>query len=382
MSKHNKPILKWPGGKERELNSILISLPKKIENYYEPFVGGGAVFVNVCAKSYFINDITSELTSLYKILKNNNSRNIFNNHLSIIDTNWNKINQFVKSKKMEIIDQYKEFKTFSDKSLLQKNVSKFISCNKNFFISNFHLPFDNQKENYLLELNKNIVRKIERMSKIEEKKGELSEDDILKNIESAIKSGFYMHMRYYLNSINEHDFNDVEKAIVFYFIRTYTYSGMFRYNNKGEFNVPYGGIAYNNNSFAKKIETFNSENLINRLQSTEIGNLDFYDFLTSNKPSINDFLFLDPPYDTDFSTYNKNEFNKDDQIRLSNYLINECEANWMLVIKNTKFIYDLYDNKKLYISSFDKKYQVSFMNRNNQDTEHLLITNYKTALVF
>ena len=327
MSKHNKPILKWPGGKERELNSILISLPKKIENYYEPFVGGGAVFVNVCAKSYFINDITSELTSLYKILKNNNSRNIFNNHLSIIDTNWNKINQFVKSKKMEIIDQYKEFKTFSDKSLLQKNVSKFISCNKNFFISNFHLPFDNQKENYLLELNKNIVRKIERMSKIEEKKGELSEDDILKNIESAIKSGFYMHMRYYLNSINEHDFNDVEKAIVFYFIRTYTYSGMFRYNNKGEFNVPYGGIAYNNNSFAKKIETFNSENLINRLQSTEIGNLDFYDFLTSNKPSINDFLFLDPPYDTDFSTYNKNEFNKDDQIRLSNYLINECESN-------------------------------------------------------
>ena len=191
-----------------------------------------------------------------------------------------------------------------------------------------------------------------------------------------------MHMRYYLNSINEHDFNDVEKAIVFYFIRTYTYSGMFRYNNKGEFNVPYGGIAYNNNSFAKKIETFNSENLINRLQSTEIGNLDFYDFLTSNKPSINDFLFLDPPYDTDFSTYNKNEFNKDDQIRLSNYLINECEANWMLVIKNTKFIYDLYDNKKLYISSFYKKYQANFMNRNNQDTEHLLITIYKTALVF
>ena len=76
------------------------------------------------------------------------------------------------------------------------------------------------------------------------------------------------------------------------------------------------------------------------------------------------------------------ELNKDDQIRLSNYLINKCEANCMLVIKNTKFIYDLYDNKKLYISSFYKKYQANFMNRNNQDTEHLLITIYKTALVF
>ena len=36
MSRYNKPILKWPGGKERELNSILSSLPKTIENYYEP----------------------------------------------------------------------------------------------------------------------------------------------------------------------------------------------------------------------------------------------------------------------------------------------------------------------------------------------------------
>ena len=72
MNKYNKPILKWPGGKERELSSILSSLPQTIENYYEPFVGGGAVFVNISAEKYFINDITSELTSLYKILKNEN----------------------------------------------------------------------------------------------------------------------------------------------------------------------------------------------------------------------------------------------------------------------------------------------------------------------
>ena len=378
MSKYNKPILKWPGGKERELNSILSSLPETIENYYEPFVGGGAVFVNISAKKYFINDITSELTSLYKILKNKESRNIFNKHLSRIDKNWISINQFVNNEKLELINIYKEFRTFSNKTILLKDVSKLISSNNIFFSNNFHKPFDGQKNKYLLEINKNIIRKMERMSKIEEKKGELSEDDILKNIESAMKSGFYMHMRYYLNSINEHGFDDIEKAIVFYFIRTYTYSGMFRYNSKGEFNVPYGGIAYNKNSFAKKIVNFNSKSLINRLESTEIGNLDFHEFLMSYKPTNNDFLFLDPPYDTEFSTYNKNEFNKDDQVRLSDYLINECDGNWMLIIKNTDFIYNLYNHEKLYVSSFDKKYQVSFMNRNNQDTEHLMITNYKT----
>ena len=48
----------------------------------------------------------------------------------------------------------------------------------------------------------------------------------------------------------------------------------------------------------------------------------------------------------------------------------------MLIIKNTDFIFNLYDGKGFNIQSFDKKYLVSFMNRNDKDVEHLLITNY------
>jgi len=47
----------------------------------------------------------------------------------------------------------------------------------------------------------------------------------------------------------------------------------------------------------------------------------------------------------------------------------------MLIIKNTPFIYDLYSKAKLNISAFEKKYLVSFMNRNNKDVKHLLIKN-------
>ena len=89
-----------------------------------------------------------------------------------------------------------------------------------------------------------------------------------------------------------------------------------------------------------------------------------------------DFIFLDPPYDSEFSTYAKNEFTKDDQMRLADYLINKCNAKWMIVIKNTPFIYSLYNNDKLNISSFSKKYLVSFQNRNDKNAEHLLIKNY------
>src|SRR5205807_6595584 len=89
-----------------------------------------------------------------------------------------------------------------------------------------------------------------------------------------------------------------------------------------------------------------------------------------------DFIFLDPPYDSEFSTYTQNTFDKRDQERLAHYLLNRCAAKFMLVIKNTPTIFNLYAEKGLNIQTFDKKYLVSFQDRNNRESEHLMITNY------
>jgi DNA adenine methylase len=128
--------------------------------------------------------------------------------------------------------------------------------------------------------------------------------------------------------------------------------------------------------FRKKIEYLKSEPLQKLLTKTKIVNDDFEDFFRYNNPSKRDFVFLDPPYDTEFSTYAQNDFVKTDQERLANYLINDCKAKWMMIIKNTDFILNLYTHPKVNVLTFDKKYLVSFMNRNNKNTEHLLITNY------
>src|SRR5258708_4259160 len=53
-------FLKWAGGKEQELRYILPLIPS-FNNYYEPFVGGGAVFFSIQAPRKFINDKSSEL---------------------------------------------------------------------------------------------------------------------------------------------------------------------------------------------------------------------------------------------------------------------------------------------------------------------------------
>ena len=59
-----RPIIKWPGGKEKELKYIIPNLPV-FNRYFEPFVGGGAVFTGIQAEEYFINDLSSELIELY-----------------------------------------------------------------------------------------------------------------------------------------------------------------------------------------------------------------------------------------------------------------------------------------------------------------------------
>lgn len=71
-------------------------------------------------------------------------------------------------------------------------------------------------------------------------------------------------------------------------------------------------------------------------------------------------------------------------LSLADYLINETKANWMMVIKNTELISSLYpagqktvNGSQVYLNAFDKSYQVSFMNRNDKDVEHLIITNYE-----
>jgi DNA adenine methylase len=370
------PILKWAGGKEKELKYIMPLIPKNINKYFEPFVGGGAVYLSIKAKEYYINDKSDELINLYKSIQKEEKEFFY--YLNEINHNWKLISNIVKDNKDMFIRIYKLFRN-NEINLedIENEISSFILKQSHLFNGMFDYLFNKDIKHFFNEINKSLTSKIKRMKKIESEKNIMPDEDILDNIESALKSAFYTHFRYLYNNIQKFNINKNFATAIFFFIRNYAYSGMFRYNSKGEFNVPYGGIGYNKKNLDKKIEYFHNSLLINKLQQTIIENLDFEVFLKKYNPTENDFVFLDPPYDTEFSTYALNEFSKEDQKRLANYLINECKAKWLMVIKYTDFIYKLYNNKKnINITSFDKKYLVSFKNRNNKKAIHLIIKNY------
>jgi DNA adenine methylase len=352
-------------------------LPCSIDKYYEPFVGGGAVYTTIPAKKYFINDKSTELISLYKSISGDN-KNIFFNAIEEIIHNWNLLNSVVKANASFFTKTYKDFsnnKISEEKT--KKNILAFIFNNAEQFNGMFSENFNFDTSNFLTELQVNLFRKITRMKQIEHRKKKLPDKDILDNMETALKSAFYMHFRYIYNHIDLYSIDTYVKSSIFFFIRNFAYGGMFRYNSLGQFNAPYGGIQYNKKNLQRKVDYLKSDVLLQMLDRTVIANFDFEDFLIKYKPLKQDFIFLDPPYDSEFSTYTNNEFGENDQKRLAEYLINDCRANWMLIIKNTDLIKQLYFDKGLYIKSFEKTYLISFMNRNNKNAEHLLITNYE-----
>lgn len=367
------PIIKWAGGKEKELNIISDYLPTGYHNYYEPFVGGGSVFLGLpqSGKAY-LNDLSSELIDVYRNIQSGNNRFIAS--LSEISALWESIRRHGDGA-AEIRSYYLKFRNDDNiydaiRLILEKEIADYgVTFAPGELIST---------ANDLISLHKEVIKsvlsKIKRMKVLEQEKHLLPEDDIRDNITGAYLNGLYMFLRRAYN--RSASFSSEMASALFVFIRNYCYSGMFRYNSRGEFNVPYGGIGYNNKSLDKKIRYFTSSDLQRKLSEAEIFNLDFEEFLDMEAPQENDFIFLDPPYDTEFSTYAGNSFGPRDQERLMRYLTERCRARWMMIIKSTPFILSLYENKGLNIFSFDKKYRVSFMNRNNRDVQHLMITNY------
>lgn len=64
-----RPFLKWAGGKRQLLSELVARVPDSYATYYEPFVGGGALFFRLQPQKAYLSDLNPELINAYQVVK-------------------------------------------------------------------------------------------------------------------------------------------------------------------------------------------------------------------------------------------------------------------------------------------------------------------------
>lgn len=350
-----KPLFKYPGGKGSELKHLKDFFPT-FDTYIEPFLGGGAVFWATHAKRFIVNDCSAELIAVYRYSQQ--QEQTFIDYLQEIADVWTKKNDYG--------DAIKQLLSFNDKiTIYQPQTLKTII--ESTFDKVSHLPYDETQLNHILI--ETIHRKKKSLIKIQQR---TDVENWHENALGVLGAWLYTYFRSLYNQTSFATSPPLKTAL-YLFLREYAYSSMFRFNADGGFNVPFGGNSYASKDFLSRLKQITQADVVRKLQQTQILQGDFTQAFIDETSA---FMFLDPPYDSNFSTYNQQVFDSQEQIRLRDELKKLTKTKWLLVVKSTEFIENLYEQQGWYKARFDKSYAVNFKNRNDKDVEHLIITNY------
>jgi DNA adenine methylase len=362
------PFLKWPGGKSQELMAIAAAAPPLTGRFIDPFVGGGSVLLAVPgAVEAWANDAARDLIELYRAAAE--ERRAFRAAVSGVARTWDELGAFE--------DVYRQLAdAFLGRTSMADGDAGSGPALAHALGSALAHAGPGLDDVFATRLTRDLPAKFERMRRIQVALGrQLSDRDLLANIEGAVRAALYMAIRARYNRARLSATWSEARLADFLFLREFAYAAMFRFNARGEFNVPYGGLTYNRKSFGGKLDVLFSATMLTRLQNTTWRSADFEEFLLEVVPATSDFVFVDPPYDTDFSDYDGMSFGRDDQQRLARVL-DELPARVMVVVKDTSTIRRCYRADRWRVASADRTYMWTIKSRNDRATTHLTITNY------
>ncbi|ADV80357.1 MAG: DNA adenine methylase [Caldanaerobacter subterraneus] len=221
---------------------------------------------------------------------------------------------------------------------IERYVEPFVGGGAFFFFLKRNFKF---KESFLIDINKeliigykviqnNVNELIDELSSMEEKYLKLSEEQ---------RKDFYYNIRDEYNRQKDnfdyvnYNLDWVKRAADLIFLNKTCFNGLYRLNKKGEFNVPFG--KYKNPTIC------DADNLIEvskALENTEVICADFEE----SKKYIhkNTLVYLDPPYrplnnTSNFTSYNENGFDDDDQRRLAQFFKEMDKKGAYLILSNS-----------------------------------------------
>ncbi len=164
------PIVKWVGGKRQLMFELIKNMPKSYNRYFEPFIGGGALFFELQPEQAYISDMNEELINLYSIVRDNV-------YELIDDLSKHEVSKeyFLEIRNIDRTEQYTELSDV-------ERASRFIYLNRTCFNGmyrvnsqgQFNVPFGHYKNPRIIDEN-NLLNCSELLKKTEIKCADFSE---------------------------------------------------------------------------------------------------------------------------------------------------------------------------------------------------------------
>ena len=158
---------------------------------------------------------------------------------------------------------------------------------------------------------------------------------------------FYRHRDRFNELIGKNEWQTAEGAQLFYYLNRTCFNGLCRFNKSGDFNVPFG--TYNAINYATDFSEYKTV-----FRRWQFSNLD----IEALKFEAGDFVYADPPYDVEFTTYSAGGFSWDDQVRTVDLL---ARHDGPVVISNqaTERIIELYESRGFELTYLDGPRRIS-----------------------
>ncbi len=366
------PLLKWPGGKTRELPAILAALPDDIGRLVDPFVGGGALlFALPASVPAVVNDASEDLVELYRRVQAHDDDLLV--RLEALAGWWRDLADVVGECAGAPVEVFTDRPDRAPAAVEAAAANGALSQLVGPVVASTPSPWTDVAGVLGADLRRLVPPKLARMRAVEQRRGRrLPDADVWRNVEGAVRASLYTRVRADYNRARAAGEASGAQSARFLFLREFAYAAMFRFNRKGEFNVPYGGISYNRKSLADRVDHLRSEAVVDRLATTSLSQGDFATFLDTVELRPDDLVFLDPPYDSDFSAYDGHGFGPQDHARLAR-VMRSLPCRFQMVVQDTPLVRELYCDPRWHVQAFDHTYAWTIKDRNDRRATHLRI---------
>lgn len=183
---------------------------------------------------------------------------------------------------------------------------------------------------------------------------------------------------YRIRSQNPRDLTPVQRAARLIYMNKTCYNGLYRENQKGEFNVPFGRY--------KRPKICNQERLhaaSRALQGVELCDVDFAKAI--GDAGEGDFVYFDPPYvplnaTSSFTSYSSYGFDDEDHRRLAEtfHTLTARGCRVMLSNSSAPLVYELYEGHGYQIEEIQARRNINSKAHKRGPVKELLIMNYRS----